>query len=106
MLTSESHPPVFSVHKQSCVDLTVTVASNCTCIAGKDLPNVPNQPVHLLSSQFPSQLNSLNQLLQIMSSLSKIKICIGNPDEKFEEIRRRHEWVFKDRFGKSNLHFA
>ena len=47
-----------------------------------------------LLSEVPSQLNSVDSVVHLLSLLDHSKICQGNPDTKFLDISQRHKGNF------------
>ena len=52
-----------------------------------------------LLAEVPSQLNSVNSVVHLLSLLDNSKICQGNPETKFLDITQHHKGNFFDKSG-------
>ena len=106
LLTSASHPPMVSlqlIHPSlGRCDISVEIKSDCswTLYISKEPFELQSLPTAQSGHYFiPTHLMSVDVVLQFLSQLSYQKVCVGNPDEKFEDLLKRHNGIFKDRHG-------
>ena len=52
-----------------------------------------------LASLISTHLNSVDLVGQLVTYIEKKSVCLGNPDDKFIEIRKLHDGIFKSRSG-------
>lgn len=55
-------------------------------------------------SNAPDVLDSIDKVMQIISIVEHCKICEGNSDDRFMEVAKRREGVFKNRSGKTKIY--
>ncbi len=49
---------------------------------------------------FPTKIQSVDPVVEVVSCLAGSKYCVGNPDGKFVDILNRRGGIFKDQFSK------
>ena len=87
------HPQIPLLSKYSCLQLSLNLTGILMYI---DRVNPLQCP---LLAEVPSQLNSVNSVVHLLSLLDNSKICQGNPDTKFLDITQHHKRNFFDKSG-------
>ena len=57
----------------------------------------------LLLKDRPLKLSCVSDVVEILSILDSSKRCVGNDDERFEQIADVHKGVFKDKTGNQHV---
>ena len=102
LLVSESHSPLFSLrrHIENCsVDIHITVTPNCDWSMSIGTSSFDTNNCQLLKAFI--KLDTIDTVVELLSTIDNSMFCIGNPDMKFNYIIKRRNGLFVDKTGKS-----
>ena len=98
---AENH--VTTLYKLQCTQLHHAAEIKFSIVIGDDLTwTLHLGSTLLLPSQIPfvpASLVSLNQVTQLLGVLDDCKVCIGNDDDKFTPLTKKHYGRFYDQSG-------
>ena len=78
---------------------SITIQKDFTWLLSAFGRNVTRSCHALLST--PDVLDSVDKVVQFLFTVQHCKVCEGNSDEKFLEVAKRRDGIFKDQSGKT-----
>ena len=82
------------------IPFVLTLNRQCTWTLSVGRSEINPQRCHLLTG-IATKLQSVDDLLKLLSVLDASRICVGNADTKFEGLASQRKGSFSDQLGKS-----